>query len=186
MWSLLKAEISYNKIFLIIAYSIAVPTLIFSFIWGGGLYQKGNFPSPIIVLFHQMMFITVLFPIILGVTIDRRNSRRTRFHVLLIHPGSIESSLIWQTLSITGWMFVLASGPLFYNINHCFKDRTVKLVLNLLCPVLFMALVILYFEAIIPQIGSFSLSNIPILRFSSLPLGSLLFFFVGRRKSYVE
>jgi len=86
VWRLLKAEMAYNKIFLIVAYIIAVPTLIFSFIWEGGLYQKGTFNSPIVVIFHQMIFMTVLFPIILGVSLDRRSTKRTMFHAQLIHP----------------------------------------------------------------------------------------------------
>jgi hypothetical protein len=230
VWPLLKAEIAYNKIFLIIAYSIAVPTLIFSFIWGGGIYQKGNFDSPIIVIFHQMIFMIVLFPIILGVTLDRRSSKRTRYHAqlihpvrylgiiylslpllfwfsivflfwivyLIVHPGSIEFPLIWQTLSITGLMFVLASGPLYYDLNHCLKGRAVKSILNLLGPILFVGLILLYYAAILPLVRNFSPLNTVMLEFGSSPLGSILFFctgsimavlgivIVGRRKTYVD
>ncbi|UCE41213.1 MAG: hypothetical protein JSV17_17570 [Candidatus Aminicenantes bacterium] len=230
MWRLLKAEIAYNKNFLIIAYGIAVPTLIFSFIWEGGIYQKGNFNTPIIVIFHQMIFMTVLFPIILGVTIDRRSSKRAMFHALLIHPvrslgiiylslplffwfsivflfwliypivheGNVEFPLIWQTLSITGLMFVLASGPLFYDLNHCLKGKAAKLILNFLGPFLYVVLVLFYYAAIIPLLGNFSPINTMMIEFSSSSLGSILFFctgsilaalgiiIVGRRKSYVE
>jgi hypothetical protein len=230
MWRLLKAEIAYNKNFLIVAYCIAVPTLIFSFIWEGGIYQNGNFNSPIIVIFHQMIFMTVLFPIILGVTLDRRKSKRVVFHARLIHPvrylgiiylslpllfwfsivfffwmiypivhsGNIESPLIWQTLSITGLMFVLASGPLFYDLNHCLKRKAVKSILNFLGPFLYVVLILFYYAAIIPLVGNFSPINTLMLKFSSSPLGSILFFctgsilaalgvvIVGRRKSYVE
>jgi hypothetical protein len=230
VWRLLKAEIAYNKIFLIVAYSISIPTLLFSFIWEGGIYQKGNFNSPIIVIFHQMIFMTVLFPIILGVTLDRRSSKRTRYHAQLIHPvrylgiiylslpllfwfsivflfwivypivysGNVESPFIWQTLSITGLMFVLASGPLYYDLNHCLKGRAVKSILNFLGPMLFVALILLYYAAIIPLVRNFSPINTMMLEFSSSPLGSILFFctgiimavlgvvIVGRRKTYVE
>jgi hypothetical protein len=230
MWRLLKAEIAYNKIFLVIAYSIAVPTLVFSFIWEGGIYQKGNFNSPIIVIFHQMIFMTVLFPIILGVTIDRRGSKRARFHAQLIHPvrylgiiylsltlifwlsivflfwmvypivhpGSIESPLIWQTLSITGLMFVLASGPLYYDLNHCLKGGAAKSILNFLGPILFVALVLLYYAAILPLVRNFSPINTMMSEFGSSPLGSILFLcmgsimatlgivIIGRRKTYVD
>ncbi len=230
MWHLLNAEIAYNKIFFIVAYSIAIPTMIFSFIWEGGIYQKGSFNSPIIVIFHQMIFMSVLFPIILGVSLNRRSTKRIMFHAQLvhpvrslgivylslpllfwfslvfifwivypiIHPGDIEAPLVWQTLSITGLMFILASGPLCYDLNHCLKDRAAKSILNILGPALFVGLVLFYYAAITPLVRNFSQVNTAMLEYSSSPLGSILLFcvgtvlaalgiiIVGRRKSYVE
>jgi hypothetical protein len=117
MWQILKAEIIYNKIYLIIAYSIAIPTLIGSKLWGWNIYQINSAQPQAILLTHQMIFFSFIFPLIMGVTTDRRNSKRTRFFAQLVLPvrksGIIYIAtplLFWISLVFIYWMLYLMAN----------------------------------------------------------------------------
>ncbi len=114
MWQILKAEIIYNRIWLIVAYSIALPTLVASKLWGWNIYQINSVQPQAILLTHQMIFFAFLFPLIMGVTNDRRSSKRTRFFAQLVLParkiGIIYLSiplLFWVSLVFIYWMLYL-------------------------------------------------------------------------------
>jgi hypothetical protein len=114
MWRILKAEIIYNKIWLIVAYSIALPTLIISKLWGWNIYQINSAQPQAILLTHQMIFFAFVFPLIMGVTNDRRSSKRTRFFAQLVLPvrkfGLIQIAiplLFWISLVFIYWMLYL-------------------------------------------------------------------------------
>lgn len=122
MWKLLKAEISYNRIYILIAYGIAIPTLIFSFIWKGGIYRMSHANPPAVVLFHHMLLMTVIFPLVIGIAFDRRNTKRVRLNAQLITPirilGLIYMSipiLFWLSIVVLYWIFLLAGSSSAFN-----------------------------------------------------------------------
>ncbi|UCC38550.1 MAG: hypothetical protein JSV96_12025 [Candidatus Aminicenantes bacterium] len=230
MWKLLKAEIVYNKVLLSIAYFIAVPTLIGSFIWGGWIFNKSQITGPAIVLVHQVVFYAILFPLIFGTKADRRNSKRTRFHAQLIFPirqlgmiyialpvlfwftivflfwmicilvfaDRIELYFLWQTLALTGFILIAASSALYHDLNYWLKGKFQKLIINILGPVLFIALLFLYFAAILPPLKQLEPLNRSLYNFVFSPLGAIIFLVLGiivaafcvvivaHRKSYSE
>jgi hypothetical protein len=117
MWNLLKAEISYNRIYLLIAYCIAIPTLILFLILEGGIYRMSHSDPPVVVLFHQILLMTVVFPLVIGIAIDRKNTKRARLNAQLISPirglGLIYMSipiLFWLSIVFLYWLFLVVGS----------------------------------------------------------------------------
>lgn len=229
MWRILKAEIIYNRILLIVSFMIAIPALFISFIWDDWAFSINQIKSPAVVLVHHVILWAVLF-LLIGAASDKRNSKRVRLHAQLMlpirqlgmiyvalpilfwfsivfliwmiyligFPSRVDAFLIWQMVVMTGFIFIAASGPLFYDLNYLAKEKSQKLILNILGPVLFIALLILYFAAILPPVmRNISLSR-SLYNFLFSPLGATILILLGivliafgviivaHRKSYTE
>jgi hypothetical protein len=231
IWRLLRAEAEYHKIYMAIAYSIALPAMAVAILVAGGVESALQTPN-IFLIASQVLLLSLVFPVILGITADRRNSKRTRLWVqtavpirkmsflILIFPllfwfslsalfwliylwetaGRIVIRYAWNTLSLTGFVFLAAASVLFYDLNYCLRSRASRRMFNILGPLGLSAALLLFFIVILPPDSPTSLPWMRrfMLDFGSTPVSSLFMFALGaaglvvgamifsRRRSYTE
>jgi hypothetical protein len=154
MWKLLRAQILYNKVVLIIVYLIFMSIYI-SFIVQGWQDIKSSFPAlrAVLVATTAMLF---LFNIV-----RLQREKRDRFHLLVplniwkiavsrllqivmfwlsvlslvlfalvLRPSIFNVKIFWDLLSLTGFVLVMNVAPFIYrDLSYCFQAKSKKVVL---------------------------------------------------------
>jgi hypothetical protein len=183
MWKLLKAQIQYNKIILIIVYLIFLPVFIVFVVQGWQEMDK-SFPALRAVL---MAATTMLF---LFNIVRLQREKRDRFHFLVplniwkiavsrllqiiifwlsvlslvlfafvLRPAVFDLKILWDLLSMTGFVFVLNAAPFIYrDLSFCFHSKSKKVVLVIAYALMILAGYLLFMLFVV-SVGSISLSN---------------------------
>jgi len=154
MWKILKAQIQYNKIILIISYLIFLSVYV-SFVVQGWQELDNSFPAlrAVLMAMTAMLF---LFSII-----KLHREKRDRFHHILtlniwqlgisrvlqimafwfsllilvlfafvLRPSIFDPKILWDLLSLTGFVMVLNAAPFIYrDLSYCFHAKSTKVVL---------------------------------------------------------
>ena len=228
MWKLLKAQIQYNKIILIIVYLIFLPVFI-AFVVQGWQEMDKSFPALRAVL---MAATTMLF---LFNIVRFQREKRDRFHFLVplniwkiavsrllqiiifwlsvlslvlfafvLRPAVFDLKILWDLLSMTGFVFVLNAAPFIYrDLSFCFHSKSKKVVLVIAYALMILA-GYLVFMLFVVSVGSISLSSDLVLvkkgfsSFINTFMGALFFILCGiistgislfifsKRKTYTE
>ncbi len=183
MWKLLKAQIVYNKIVLVIGYLIVISAYI-PFVVQGWEEVDNSFPA----IRAVMMTATTL--IFLFNVIRLHREKRDRFHhtlslniwelgisrllqlilfwisllilVLLafvLRPSIFDLKILWDLLSLTGFVLVMNAAPYIYrDLSYCFHAKSKKVVLVIVYTLMIMAGYLLFMLFIVSA-ESISLSN---------------------------
>ncbi len=110
---LLWAEADYHKIYLAVAYFIALPAMAAAIVFAGGVERVLQTPN-IFLIVSQILLLSLVFPVILGITTDRRGSKRTRLWAQTAVPIRQMAFLIlifplvyWLSLAGLFWVIYL-------------------------------------------------------------------------------
>lgn len=209
MWKILKAQIQYNKIVLIISYLIFLSVYV-SFVVQGWQELDNSFPALRAVLM-AMTAMLLLFSII-----KLYREKRDRFHHILmlsiwklgisrvlpiiafwfsllslvlfafvLRPSTFDLKILWDLLSLTGFVLVMNAAPYIYrDLSLCFHDKSKKNVLVILYVLMILAGYLMFMLFVISA-ESISLSSDLVLvkkNFSSFIntfIGALIFIFCG-------
>jgi hypothetical protein len=71
---------------------------------------------PVVVLFHQILLMTVVFPLVVGISIDRRNTKRARLNAQLISP-IWRLGLIYMSIPILFWGSIVFLYGIFFLVG---------------------------------------------------------------------
>ena len=183
MWKLLKAQIQYNKIILIIVYLIFLPICI-TFVVQGWQEMDKSFPAlrAVLMATTAMLF---LFNIV-----RLQREKRDRFHFLVplniwkiavsrvlqiilfwlsvlslvlfafvSRPSIFDLKILWDLLSLTGFVLVLNAAPFIYrDLSFCFQAKSKKVVLVIVYTLMIMAGYLLFMLFVVSA-ESISLSS---------------------------
>jgi len=183
MWKILKAQIQYNKIVLIISYLIFLSIYI-SFVVQGWQEMDNSFPAlrAVLLAATAMLF---LFNIV-----RLHREKRDRFHhtlslrnwelgisrvlqiitfwfsllflvlfAFVLRPSIFDLKTLWDLLSLTGFVLVMNAAPFIYrDLSYCFHAKSKKIVLVILYALMIMAGYLLFMLFVV-SVESISLSN---------------------------
>ena len=183
MLKILKAQIQYNKIILIISYLIFLSVYV-SFVVRGWQELDNSFPALRAVLMATtgMLF---LFSII-----KLHREKRDRFHHILtlniwqlgisrvlqittfwlsllflvlfafvLRPSIFDLQILWDLLSLTGFVLVLNAAPFIYrDLSYCFHAKSKKVVLVIVYALMILAGYLLFMLFVVSA-ESISLSS---------------------------
>lgn len=183
MWTLLKAQIIYNKIVLIVGYVIFGSAFI-AFVVQGWQEMDNSFPALRAV---QLAATAVLF---LFNTVRLQREKRDRFHHILtlsiwklgisrvlqiiafwfsllslvlfafvLRPSTFELKILWDLLSLTGFVLVMNAAPFIYrDLSYCFHAKSKKVVLVIVYALMILAGYLLFMLFVVSA-DSISLSS---------------------------
>lgn len=183
MWKILKAQLQYNKVILIISYLIFLSVYV-SFVVQGWQELDNSFPAlrAVLMATTAMLF---LFSII-----KLYREKRDRFHHILalniwqlgisrelqiivfwfsllflvlfafaLRPSIFDLKILWDLLSLTGFVLVLNAAPLIYrDLSYCFHSKSKKVVLVIVYALMILA-GYLMFMLFVVSADSISLSS---------------------------
>jgi hypothetical protein len=183
MLKILKAQIQYNKIILIISYLIFLSVYV-SFVVQGWQEFDNSFPAlrAVLMATTAMLF---LFSII-----KLHREKRDRFHhilalniwqlgisrvlqiitfwfsllllvlfAFLLRPSIFDLKILWDLLSLTGFVLVLNAAPFIYrDLSYCFHSKSKKVVLVIIYALMILAGYLLFMLFVV-SVGSISLSR---------------------------
>ncbi|HEX9973567.1 MAG TPA: hypothetical protein VGD14_15960 [bacterium] len=157
MWKLLKAQIIYNKIVLIVGYVIFGSAFI-AFVIQGWQEMESSFPA------LRAVLLAATATLFLFNTVRLQREKRDRFHHILslsvwelgisrvlqiilfwlsllslvlfafvLRPSTFELKILWDLLSLTGFVLVMNAAPYIYrDLSLCFHAKSKKVVLVIL------------------------------------------------------
>ena len=183
MWKILKAQLQYNKIILIISYLIFLSVYV-SFVVQGWQELDNSFPAlrAVLMATTAMLF---LFSII-----KLHREKRDRFHhilalniwqlgisrvlqimafwlsllllvlfVFVLRPSIFDLKILWDLLSLTGFVLVLNAAPFIYrDLSYCFQAKSQKVVLVIVYALMILAGYLLFMLFVVSA-ESISLSS---------------------------
>ena len=183
MWKILKAQIIYNKIILIIGFILIVSVFI-PFVVQGWQEMNNSFPAlrAVLLAATAMLF---LFNIV-----RLQREKRDRFHHILplsnselaisrllqiiifwlsllflvlfafvLRPSIFDLKILWDLLSLTGFVLVLNAVPFIYrDLSYCFHAKSKKVVLVILYALMILAGYLLFMLFVVSA-ESISLSD---------------------------
>ncbi len=183
MWKILKAQIIYNKIVLIVGYLFVLSAFI-PFVVQGWQEIDNSFPALRAIL---MATTAMLF---LFNTVRMTREKRDRFHHILtlniwelgisrmlqiiafwfsvlflvlfafvLRPSIFDLKILWDLLSLTGFVLVLNAAPFIYrDLSLCFHAKSTKVVLVILYALMILAGYLLFMLFVVSA-ESISLSS---------------------------
>ncbi|UCE06944.1 MAG: hypothetical protein JSW07_02575 [bacterium] len=209
MWKILKAQLQYNQIVLIISYLIFLSIYI-SFVVQGWQELDNSFPALRTVLMATTVML-FLFSII-----KLYREKRDRFHHILtlniwelgisrvlqiivfwisililvlfafvLRPSIFDMKILWDLSSLTGFVLVMNAAPFIYrDLSYCFHAKSKKVVLVIVYALMIMAGYLLFMLFVVSA-ESISLSNELVIvktnfsNFINTFMGALLFNLCG-------
>lgn len=183
MWKLLKTQIIYNKIVLIISYLIVISVFI-PFVVQGWQEVDNSFPALRAVMLSAAA-ILFLFNIV-----RLHREKRDRFHHILslniwglgisrilqiilfwfsilflvlfafvLRPSIFELRILWDLMSLTGFVLVMNAAPFIYrDLSYCFHAKSKKVVLVIVYALMIMVGYFLFILFIVSA-GAVSMSE---------------------------
>lgn len=228
MWKILIAEYAYYKTVVITAYLFLLGVTISFMFWG--LDEIDNsFPAVKAVMMatagsififkaiktyqekrDRMLIILPYSTFQVGISrlltlfIFWMSSLLIVLSCFLFKPAHFELKILWNILSLSGFVFCLISVPFFYrDLIYCFDDKYNKITLTIIFTFIVIfgySLFILFIVSaeLMSLVQSLSLLKGEFTKFTESPLGAMLFILFGslfmvlstlifkHRKSYVE
>ena len=183
MWKILKAQIEYNKIVLIISYLIFFSIYI-SFVVQGWQEMDNSFPAlrAVLMATTSMLFLFNIvrlyrekrdrFHHILSLSIWELGISRVLqvivfwmsllflvFFVFVLRPSIFNMKILWDLLSLMGFVLVLNAAPFIYrDLSYCFHSKSKKVVLVIAYALMILAGYLLFMLFVV-SVGSISLSS---------------------------
>jgi hypothetical protein len=183
MWKLLKAQIIYNKIVLIVGYLIFGSAFI-AFVVQGWQEMDNSFPA------LRAVLLAATATLFLFNTVRLQKEKRDRFHhtlslntwelgisrvlqiilfwlsllslilfAFVMRPSIFELKILWDLLSLTGFVLVMNAAPFIYrDLSYCFHAKSKKIMLVILYALMIMAGYFLFMLFIVSA-ESISISN---------------------------
>lgn len=117
MWELIKAEFSYYRYYVLIAYVMALPPMLGVIMAAGGINNLHLVRANTSVIIILIMLWALILPLIIGISGDRRTSKRTRLFVQLARPLN-QLGLLYIVIPLFFWFSFLFLFWIIYLLHH--------------------------------------------------------------------